>query len=692
MKPKDQTEEETIQRFIDHLSVKEGIAFGITGRDVLVSSGKNFDYEITSIEGKKYAVELFRMVESEQDIANSRGWNEVIGELRKETDKRDLKGYMIYTPSFLYKRSQLSTYVIKQADAIETALKNNNGKEKFEQDGYKFHKLDSLDKLFFSFSNGVRTIDSQGTALASFSGLLPKKNEQLDTTTQHKRIILVQNWAMFVEPETAIKALTKIDFMSLSNIDQIYYEARQNEFVLIFDRNLLTALSERKEVEDSDLHSLLDENLGHLLNEKDPRAFSYIKEISDTKKSIDWLTEKGTRQDLVLFAEAQLREYKDLDTALWVVRMLCNDSDPNPAGISSEGVENDAHADILENKEVRYITSVRGHLCHLISGVISQNKPELYREMLDIIKKFSKEDNLYIRLQVTYPLTEFVTRRRATKNQDETPFIWEQEQKKEVRELAFEMLRQNASHPKVLTGLLTVFQFLRDVSTNEAKEIIETFLNTKDKDVLHELAPLVLYFALLRKSEWKDEPFFNSTEMVKILKDQINNGDDSIRSSMVWHLWKVIQDKVLPYDDVREYVHLYFESSYSHNVVSMLAFIIEELTKNNPKEAIFLYKRMLEQIRDHIEKYPEDTGHWINSTEEVIVLLYDQPDTLLEIVTLLKDFWIKRMYIGDPKLIFESYRNVPTERKEEVKVKLKEMYENMQSINPHLPDIDWTQE
>src|SRR5713101_8414042 len=101
--PKEQHEEEAISRFASYLQKKTAVAFGVTGRDVSVPSGQNYDYELTGTDGVKLAVELFRLVESEGNIKQGRSWSRVVQQLKEELLGRKVKGYMISTPVFVYK-------------------------------------------------------------------------------------------------------------------------------------------------------------------------------------------------------------------------------------------------------------------------------------------------------------------------------------------------------------------------------------------------------------------------------------------------------------------------------------------------------------------------------------------------------------------------------------------------------------
>lgn len=113
-------------------------------------SGQNYDYELTGADGDKLAVELFRLVESEQDLKRERAWNLVVRKLKEEIARRKLKGYMVSTPVFMYKKKELDAYVSRQADAIERAIKDDGDKEKFSAGGYDFNKITNLETIVFS--------------------------------------------------------------------------------------------------------------------------------------------------------------------------------------------------------------------------------------------------------------------------------------------------------------------------------------------------------------------------------------------------------------------------------------------------------------------------------------------------------------------------------------------------------------
>ncbi|MGA2964857.1 MAG: hypothetical protein ABSD64_01510 [Terriglobales bacterium] len=688
---KDQHEEEAILRFTSYLQDTTGVSFGVTGRDVPVPSGQNYDYELTGVDGDKLAVELFRLVESEQDLKRQKAWSRVIQKLKDEVLRRKLKGYMVSTPVFMYKKRELDAYVSQQADAIERAIKDDGDKKQFSAGGYEFNRIANLETIVFSYSPGGRAINPSGTAFEHFVRLLPVKNRQL-ATPGHRRCLLVANWAIFVDANDAIQALTSVDFSQFTNIDLIFYETSPGELSLIFSRSVYEAIRRRTVVSDAGLTRLLNQYLRYMLADKKDEAFQYVKAISAMAGNMQWLDDSEARRNLVMHAEAQLKEHDQIDKALWVLEMLHDDPDPDKEGANDPGDRDGSqnyHARILRNEDVRFITTVRGHLCWLMSQLVVQNIPEHYTRILEIIHRYAEEKNLYIRAQVTFPLTELVARRRATKIKDGSPFNWNREERLRVRDLAFRMLRENSAYPRVMESLLNVFNSLRDVNEAEAEEILTRFLATGQDYIFQGLAALVVYFALFRDKNWRDDAPFDRRRFVDILKNEIVSGGKSLRSSIAWHLWKIVSDKHLPYSDVKDYFPLFWEGTYDPHIVSMCDMAIGELTTIAPQDAVELFKRMVQKSLEHANENPAQS-HWLSCTEKVIPLLTAQPSELVAVVSDLKDLWMKGGYIGDPITIFGSFRHVDPMQRDEVREGLKTIYGEMKAVHPRLVDVVWS--
>lgn len=697
-KAKEQWEEEAIERFRNFLGQERTTTYAVTDRDVVVNpaTNENFDYQLQNQDGGKVAVELFRLIEDGKQLGRQKVFGDFLAELKKDLLSRGVKGYFISTPEFLVKKSQISAHSARIAEEIEKAIKDNDDADKFEHNGFEFVRIKDFNTVSFSYHwGGVRSIDSRGTAATVFATKLPKKNKQVDVS-DHERILLVVSWAFFVEGADAIRALSGFDFSQYQNVDKIFFEQREGQFALVYDRTVVEAIQNKQPVSDNASLKLMLQYARYQLGEKKPEAFDYVKTVTSLTGGIGWLADNAAKENLISYGE-ELVSKDQLDDAMWIVRQLHNDPNPNTRGENDEddpNGEHNYHARVLRGEDASVITTVRGHLCWLMMKIAGKSKPEYYTELIEIMSRYLKEDNLYIRIQASYILEIFWANRRAKKNPDETPFDWKDEERVYIRQLTLDTIRANHSYPRVMQALLHVLNRNRDLNELEAEEILRLFIATEQSDVLHDLAAYVVYFALFRE---KDSQYyggqFNSEKFVELLKEQIRDGADAMSSSLAWHLWKLLTDKVLPYEVIKEYIPIFLEGKYSASAMSKLALIIEELAKIAPPDAATLYEHALEKLDEHLKNKPgEGHQHWINGTEEVLPILAQEPERLISVIGRLKDMWMRKvqMYVGNIQTIFESYMLVPEKSKAETKVALKAMYDEMKAVHPPLQEVDWT--
>ncbi len=697
MSNKEQWEEEAIERFRNFLGQERAITYAVTDRDVVVNpaTNENFDYQLQTQDGAKIAVELFRLIESGEELARQKVFGSFIQELKKELLTRGVKGYLISTPEFVVKKRDIPVHSTRLAGEIEQAVKNNSEIEKFEYAGFELSKIKDLDTVVFSHHSGVRSIDPRGTAATVFASKLPKKNRQV-AVSDHEKILLVVSWAMFVDGADTIRALSGFDFSKFQNVDKIFFEPREGEFVLVYDRTVIEAIQNKQPLNDLSSLKLMLQYARYQLGEKKPEAFDYVKAVTTLTGNMDWLADNGAKENLVSYGEELLAK-DSIDDAMWIVRQLHNDINPKPDGTNDADDpkgERNYHARVLRGEDANIITTVRGHLCWLLMKMVAKNQPQYYTEIISIMSRYLKEDNLYIRIQASYILDELWRRRRARRNQDESAFAWKDDERAYVRTLALDAVQANRSYPRVMQALLHVFNSVRDLNEEEAEEALNLFLETKNDDVFHDLAALIVYFALFRE---KDSQYyggrFNPEKFVALLKEQIKNGADSISSSLAWHLWKLLADKVLPYEAIKEYLPIFLEGKYSSGAMSKLALIFEELARIAPDDAVMLYEGALASLEKHLRTKPEEGHqHWVNGTEEMLPILAKEPKRLVAVIERLKNIWMMKtqIYIGTIQTIFGSYELVSNEHKEEVKMALKAMYDEMKAIHPPLQEVDWT--
>ena len=691
---KDQWEEESIERFREFLSRERGVTFGVSGRDVVVdpTTNENFDYQLTSNTGNQIAVEIFRLVESGDDLASDKVWSQVVALLKEELIRTGVTGYVIALPRKIgIPLREVKTYAEKAATTITAAIRNNIEAEKFTTGGITFRRIEQYETVSFSWGGEARYVNPHGTAGGIFQKKLDKKNKQLGVSN-HERILLVTNWTFFIDAPDIIRALSAIDFEQYPNVDKIFFETRNHRFSQVYDRKTYTAIL-NKQIKDADETDLLLRYLKHQLANKKKDAYEFVKAVTEEAGSIDWLSNKEARENLVLYAQG-LAEEGQIDEAHWVIRQLHNDPDPDPAGQNTPddpSGQYNHHLRILNGEEDCGITTVRGHLCWLIARVIVQNKPELYEELIDILDRYLSEENLYIRTQALIPLSELTARIRATKNQDGTPFEWSQSGRDRVRVLAFRTLTQNAQYARVLQILFHVFEHMRGLTESEAKTVLNTFLATQADYILHDVAVLVIYFALFREHDFKEDPPFEARDFVELLKQQISLGKPSMRSSLAWHFWNCLKNKHLTPEEVKEYLLMFWEQPYDQNLASMFDLIFDELAELSPPDACEVFEQMIERLKELGESNREALRDvWIHTTGELMGCLAQFPARLVRIVNMLVDVWKNGGAVYNLVEVLESYRHIEAPGKDLVKTELMRLYREIKDLKPEFPEIDWS--
>jgi hypothetical protein len=124
-------------------------------------------------------------------------------------------------------------------------------------------------------------------------------------------------------------------------------------------------------------------------------------------------------------------------------------------------------------------------------------------------------------------------------------------------------------------------------------------------------------------------------------------------------------------------------------VASHQMLILSTDTEIAPEDAMALFRRMINKFQEHADEAPGE-HHRLNSTEAVIPLLTAQPEDLVAMTSELKDLWMKGVYIGDPTVLFGTFRRVDPAQREQVRERLKAIYGEMKAAHPKLVDVDWS--
>ena len=284
---KAQWEEDAKDHFIAELKAQGRGDWSVTETDVVVDKQSNryFDYRL-QCRDEFIALELFRLVENEQDLARNKIWSTVANGIAAELRKRGIKGYTIHSPNYFnVSRSKIPEYILKVAGLLEQAIRENLETDLILADGYEIKRIEGFSDVSLFSTGPGGAVNPTGTARDVIADKLPTKNRQLNIAN-HERIILIVNWAHIVDRSAMIEACSLVDFSKFENVDKVYFEVPHNGGIhLVYDRKLYAAFQPNGEAPER-IEPLLISWLAPLLYRRDPQAFRLVRKITEREKSI----------------------------------------------------------------------------------------------------------------------------------------------------------------------------------------------------------------------------------------------------------------------------------------------------------------------------------------------------------------------------------------------------------------------
>lgn len=406
-------------------------------------------------------------------------------------------------------------------------------------------------------------------------------------------------------------------------------------------------------------------------------------------KNIFWKTFQNNsyaRESIVSMAE-DLVKTKNYDEAKHIIDLCIDDPDPE----TDEKSEFNYHLKIKNGEKESLISSVRGKLAWVIQKFVITNEPNLMeyafaktKILLDLDGMLAKklnysEPDLYVRQQALVPFIELSHpgRRRLLSRQLNDS----------IKATAFEILRimneqiksKNANPISLNEHLVHVFSYIRDVSTDEAKEILAFFEDNK----ISEAHFLFVYFAVYRKEQFKEIPFDPKYFEEKLV--YLCQNDDQFRKSLAWEFWRTAEDdkknKTKHFDNIEKYWKLLFEK-YDQQTFDDLYRTLEITLNDSAKYAEHkgLLKEALKKETDYLKTNKIQAQLWEPGREIFQILKNHSDDDFLDVFGHLVEnlneniyyFWIK-----DWIRMFNSIKPVtPIQKKSSRKVKsvLKNLY------------------
>jgi hypothetical protein len=486
-KKKDQWEEEAKDRFVGALKAAGRGDWIVADSDFIVDklTNRNFDYQLQH-DKEFIALEIFRLVESPEEIKRGKAWSTIANGIAAELRKRDLKGYTIHTQHvFDIPRLKIPGFVSSAANLLQAAINQNPKANSIEVNGFEIKRIEDFPDISLFTTGPGGAVNPTGTAYDFIKRKLPTKNSQLDIAN-HERVVLIVNWEPLVGESDMVEACSLVDFSQFNNIDKVYFEIPHapGQVQLVYDRNVYAAFQPNAEPPQK-IEPLFISWLANHLNRKEIQAFELVRKITDRQKSLLWLPPLS-REQLVAYGEGFLKN-GDLDQVHWVVDNLKNDPDPSVenAAHDPEGRLND-HLRTERGENTRLIRTVRVRLCWLLMQMIARPCLDDYERVFEIIKRYATEEHLYVRQNAGFALMELARRRFALTGASLR--FMSDEMAARVKTLALHMVEENLEYPVVLEAVARVMLFVLDLDHDTALKTVQQLLRIEESDAASDIS------------------------------------------------------------------------------------------------------------------------------------------------------------------------------------------------------------
>ncbi len=366
-----------------------------------------------------------------------------------------------------------------------------------------------------------------------------------------------------------------------------------------------------------------------------------------SKEILEW-KDQSTKTDIIWFLKELVEKGEYIREALEIADLYSRDENPTPE-------YDNLNEKVKNGEETRIIYTVRGTVPWLLQMIIVTLKTEYYPRILDIVERLANDEVYYVRQQAMVALSMFAANVRAKQNKDGTAFDFRDEDRAKVYELAFRVLRENRDMPRVLESLASVFDKLRFIDEAQAKEMLTIFCYDSKGSIHPEyltshVVPLALFFAEFRKkfdTNFDDEWFKLFLE--KYIRD---SKDPHLKSTLIWHTWRIIEDDPSDYNRVKRYIPLFFDNFANDEPVGQFEFLINAVLRASFLEGIQLYEKFLSEL-NHKLPFINDQRFYFTHTEEIIRQINNiEPSRLSKIFGMLRQLKMQGCYIGDEKVIF----------------------------------------
>lgn len=361
---------------------------------------------------------------------------------------------------------------------------------------------------------------------------------------------------------------------------------------------------------------------------------------NDIKKIEKKFTNRYARESLIQFGEglALIGLYSE---ALSLVKIFIKDSDPILENYpdDEEGAVS-RHERVKKGEDDFSIGTVRGWCAWVIQKLVIprdfskiDKTRQIIKESLPLLKKLTNDPNYYVRVQACIPLIELVKNKHTVLPENRKERFLPMKTAGGIESIAFTMLRNKENHKlkAVMKHLAMVFTYMRSLTEVEAKEVLETFFNTKIDEAIQEIDILYIFFAEFRKNafrrsnarvvfrgRWSKIKEFDDRDFKKLLKTVLKKGPLNVKAHLAWRFWQLPKESGMDFDKGIKISMSYLPiltQEYSQKVFSNIYYFIKEYLDQKFDECFLLWSKCLTKERLYLREAVKDKDnipnvHW----------------------------------------------------------------------------------
>lgn len=381
-------------------------------------------------------------------------------------------------------------------------------------------------------------------------------------------------------------------------------------------------------------------------------------------------------------------------------------SDPNPTLENDpddpEGKHN-LHEQIKKGKDVNEITTIRASVAWILQNIAILPGRDFIPSIIPLVEKLTKDENYYVRAYACIPLEQLMIVRHTVLPSNQKERFLDIKIATEIERIAYEMLRnkENWDLEQIMVGILRIFYNVRSVTAEEAKEILTTFLETKNDKVIEEARSLFIFFAEFRENSIDEEKLkyvyskeriaelkkFDGTYFKELLTKILTNSSSEVKAGFAWAFWHLLKEQGVDFERCFTISYNYLlilVDSYDHEVITNIYYFIEENYEQKFSECFELWKKCLAIERPYLkEKITKENlyeMHWwpYHYNGKILTKIAEEKgeDEFLEWIDYLADYPEGVIIANDLDIVIEKLTTL------QIKDKSKSSFEKLVARNP----------